>query len=41
MRQSFYVGDVAELEHWITRGYEIVAACTISEGKVLYTLQMK
>jgi hypothetical protein len=38
VRQSFYVGDVKELEHLLQKGYEIVACAAMGESKLIYTL---
>lgn len=41
VKQSFYVADVKELENLLSKGYEIVAACSIGENYILYTLVMR
>lgn len=38
VRQSFYVGDVKELERLIEKGYEVVAATAFGDDTILYTL---
>jgi hypothetical protein len=38
VKQSYYVGDVKELERLIERGYEIVACAAMGESKLIYTL---
>lgn len=40
VRQSFYVGDVVELESLLQKGYEIVASTAMGDY-ILYTLVMK
>lgn len=37
VRQSYYVGDVAELENLLSRGYRIVSSCAMGDN-IIYTL---
>lgn len=39
VRQSFYVGDLAEIEHLLKKGYKIVSSCAMADH-ILYTLVM-
>ncbi len=37
VRQSYYVGDVAELETLLSKGYKIVSSCAMGDN-IIYTL---
>ena len=40
VRQSFYVGDLKEVEHLLDKGYEIASSCAFGDY-ILYTLVMR
>jgi galactokinase/mevalonate kinase-like predicted kinase len=38
VRQSFYVGDVKEVESLLSQGWKIKACTAMGESKLIYTL---